>query len=165
MPAGLRRISVSPSPATQDPRVRFTNSPVLISVRHRVQWRTAVLCLILSKCHSQRARLDHLHLLNWSLETAGTRALLKLWLSGARPMDRATVRIDPELNVTITLARGLNLVDVLSSKKVALTETGKALAKELNESADVLTVEKAYLASLGTLTESRLENALAALSE
>jgi hypothetical protein len=44
-----------------------------------------------------------------------------------RPMDRATVRIDPDRNITITLARGLNLLDVLSSKKVALTETGKAL--------------------------------------
>ena len=62
--------------------VTFSNSPVLISVRHRVQWRTAVLCLILSKFHSQRARLDHLQLLNWSLETDGTRELLKVWLSG-----------------------------------------------------------------------------------
>jgi hypothetical protein len=155
---------MSPDAAAKEPRVRFTNSPVLISVRHRVQWRTAVLCLILSKCHSQRARLDHLHLLNWSLETDGTRELLKVWLSGARPMDRATVRIDPELNVTITLARGLNLVDVLSSKKVALTQTGKALAQELNNRNDILTVEKAYLVSLGQLTESRLEKTLRALA-
>lgn len=147
-----------------DARVRFANSPVLISVHHRVQWRTAVLCLILSKCHSQRARLDHLHLLNWSLETDGTRELLKVWLSGARPMDRATVRIDPELNVTITLARGLNLVDVLPSKKVALTETGAALVRELNACGDVLTVEKAYLTSLGTLAESRLQATLGALA-
>jgi hypothetical protein len=79
-------------------------------------------------------------------------------------MDRATVRIDPELNITITLARGLNLVDVLSSKKVALTETGKALVQELNARDDVLTVEKAYLASLGSLTESRLEKTLGALA-
>jgi hypothetical protein len=155
---------VSPEKPVVDARVRFSNSPVLISVRHRVQWRTAVLCLILSKCHSQRARLDHLHLLNWSLETDGTRELLKVWLSGARPMDRATVRIDPELNITITLARGLNLVDVLSSKKVALTETGKALVQELNASDDVLTLEKDYLASLGPLTQSRLEKTLAALA-
>lgn len=155
---------MSPEKPIVDARVRFSNSPVLISVRHRVQWRTAVLCLVLSKCHSQRARLDHLHLLNWSLENDGTRELLKVWLSGARPMDRATVRIDPELNITITLARGLNLVDVLSSKKVALTETGKALVQEMNARDDVLTVEKAYLASLGPLTESRLEKTLRALA-
>ena len=124
---------MSPLKPLNNVRVRFNNSPVLISVRHRVQWRTAVLCLILSKCHSQRARLGHLHVLNWSLETDGTRELLKVWLSGVRPMDRATVRIDPQLNVTITLARGLNLVDVLSSKKVALTETGKALAPIFHE--------------------------------
>lgn len=154
------------SPANQvvDARVRFGNSPVLISVRHRVQWRIAVLCLILSKCHSQRARLDHLHLLNWSLETEGTQELLMVWLSGVRPMDRASVRIDPELNITITLARGLNLVDVLSSRKVSLTETGKALARELNARDDVLTVEKAYLANLGPLTESRLGMILGALA-
>ena len=155
---------MSPNTAAHEPRVRFTNSPVLISVRHRVQWRTAVLCLILSKYHSQRARLDHLHLLNWSLETDGTRELLKVWLSGARPMDRATVRIDPDLNVTITLARGLSLVDVLSSRKVALTETGKAFVRELNDREDILTVEKEYLASLGQLTEARLERTLGALA-
>jgi hypothetical protein len=80
-------------------------------------------------------------------------------------MDRATVRVDPELNVTITLARGLNLVDVLSSKKVALTDTGKELGKELNDRDDVLTVEKAYLANLGQLTESRLDKTLGALTE
>jgi hypothetical protein len=155
---------MSPNTTAHEPRVRFTNSPVLISVRHRFQWRTAVLCLILSKCHSQRARLDHLHLLNWSLETDGTRELLKVWLSGARPMDRATVRIDPDLNVTITLARGLGLVDVLSSRKVALTETGKAFVRELNDREDILTVEKEYLASLGQLTEARLERTLGALA-
>ena len=79
-------------------------------------------------------------------------------------MDRATVRIDPELNITITLARGLNLVDVLPSKKVALTEMGNALVQELNARDDVLTVEKAYLASLGPLTESRLDKILGALA-
>ena len=155
---------MSQEEAVDEPRVRFTNSPVLISVRNHVQWRTAVLCLILSKCHSRRARLDHLHLLNWSLETEGTRELLRVWLSGARPMDRATVRVDPELNVTITLARGMDLVDVVSSKKIALTETGSALVRELNECDDVLTVEKAYLSSLGQLTESRLEKTLGALA-
>jgi hypothetical protein len=155
---------VNPVKPVTEARVLFTNSPVLISVRHRVQWRTAVLCLILSQCHSQRARLDHLHLLNWSLETDGTRELLRVWLSGARPMDRATVRIDPELNITVTLAQGLNLVDVLPSKKIALTGTGKALVQELRARDDILTVEKAFLASIGRLTESRLEKTLGALA-
>ena len=83
--------------------------------------------------------------------------LLEVWLSGARPMDRATVSIDPELNITITLARCPTFRRAVL-EKVALTETGKALVQELNARDDVLTVEKAYLASLGPLTESRARN-------
>lgn len=149
----------------QDAIVRFSNTPVLISVRNRVPWRTAMMCLGLSKFLMNQARLDHLHLLTWALETDGTRQLFKIWLSGQRPMDRATVRIDPELNVTITLAHGLKLVEITSAKKVALTDLGKALVEEINGHDDLFSVEKAYLDGLGSLNESRLSKALGALAE
>jgi hypothetical protein len=148
-----------------DARVRFSNTPVLISVRNRVPWRTATMCLILSRFNKNQARLSHLHLLTWSLETGGTRELLKVWLSGLRPMDRATVRIDPELNTTITLGHGLGLVDITGTKKVQLTDQGKELAGEINASDNLFTVEKAFLDGLGSLNESRLTRVLGALAE
>jgi len=149
----------------QDAIVRFSNTPVLISVRIRVPWRTGMMCLILSKFLRSQARLDHLHLLTWALETEGTRQLFKIWLSGQRPMDRATVRIVPELNVTVTLAHGLKLVDITSAKKVALTDLGKALVEEINSHEDLLSLEKAYLDGLGSLNESSLSKTLGALAE
>jgi hypothetical protein len=153
------------SAVSADARVQFTNSPVLISVRNRVPWRTAMMCLILSRFNRTQARLDHLHLLTWAMETEGTRQLLRAWLSGERPMDRATVRIDPELNTTITLGRGLGLVDITASKKVQLTDLGKEMVAELNDSDNLFTVEKAYLDRIGALNESRLVRTLGALAE
>jgi hypothetical protein len=121
-----------------------------------------MMCLILSTFVRGRARLDYLHLLSWALETDGTRELFKTWLSGARSMDRATVRIDPELKVTVTLARGLSLVDIAASKKVALTDLGKAFVAEINGHEGLLATEKAYLRSLGSLNEARLVRTLGA---
>jgi hypothetical protein len=153
-------------PDPNDAGIRFTNSPVLISVRNRVPWRTVIICLILSRFRGHQATLSHLHLLTWSIETDGTRELFEVWLSGARPMDRSTVRIDPELNVTVTLAYGLGLVDVIgSTHKMRLTETGEALAAEIDSIDDLLEVEKRYLVDLGPLNESRLQKTLGALAE
>ena len=153
-------------PDPNNASIRFNNSPMLISVRNRVPWRTVIVCLILSRFRGRQASLRHLHLLTWSIETDGTRELFKVWLSGARPMDRSTVRIDPELNVTVTLAYGLGLVVVIgTTHKVKLTETGEALAAEIDSQEELLQVEKRYLADLGTLNESRLQKTLGALAE
>jgi hypothetical protein len=149
----------------QDVRVRFSDSPILISVRNRVPWRTVIMCLILSRFRQAQAAVQHLHVVTWSIETDGTRELFKLWLSGARPMDRSTVRIDPELNVTVTLAYGLDLVTITGTRKVALTDDGKALAAEIDAHGEMLRVEKGYLDSLGQLNESRLQSILGALAE
>jgi hypothetical protein len=146
--------------------IEFTNNPVLISVRNRVPWRTAMICLILSRFRGHQATMSHLHILTWSVDTDGTRALFKVWLSGARPMDRSTVRIDPDLNVTVTLAYGLGLIDVIgSTHKVKLTEKGEALVDEIDANEELLAVEKHYLAELGSLNESRLQKTLGALAE
>ncbi len=75
------------------------------------------------------------------------------------------MRIDPELNVTITLGHGLNLVDITGTKKIQLTDRGKALAAEINASNSLFTVEKAFLETLGPLNESRLTRVLGALAE
>lgn len=148
-----------------DAVIRFSNAPVLISVRNRVPWRTATMCLILSHFNRDQARLDHLHLLTWSVETDGTRELLKVWLSGERPIDRATVRIDPELSATITLGHGLGLVQITGTRKVQLTDQGKELAAEIFANEELFSVEKSFLNGLGALNEARLARVLVALAE
>lgn len=146
--------------------IEFSNTPVLISVRNRVPWRTVILCLILSRFRGKQATLGHLHILTWAIETDATRGRFKIWLSGARPMDRATARVDPELNVTVTLALGLGLVDVIgTTHKVKLTDVGIELVNEIDSHEELLEVEKRYLAELGPLNESRLQSTLGALAE
>jgi hypothetical protein len=146
--------------------IEFSNTPVLISVRNRVPWRTVILCLILSRFRGKQATLSHLQILSWAIETDATRARFKIWLSGARPMDRATSRVDPELNITVTLALGLGLVDVIgTTHKVKLLDLGIDLVKEIDGHEELLQVEKRYLAELAPLNESRLQTTLGALAE
>jgi hypothetical protein len=154
----------APSPVAVDAQLTVRNNPVLISVRARVPWRISTLCLVLSRFHGQRARLDHLHLITWSLETRGTRDLLSVWLSGRRPMDGATARVDPSLPTTVALAVGEGLVGVQSNGKVHLTAQGRQLAQEIDESEKLMAVEKEFLRQIAPLNETRLSSTLGALA-
>lgn len=154
----------SPSRPAIDAPLTIRNNPVLVSVRARVPWRISVLCLVLSKFHGQRARLDHLHLITWALGTSGTRDLLLVWLSGRRPMDGATARVDPALPITVALGTGEGLVVVQANGKLQLTSKGRLLASEIDQAEALMKVEKAYLRQLGPLNETRLSSILGALA-
>lgn len=144
--------------------VQFTERPSLVRVGARTPWRLAVVCLILSRFRGQSARVEHVHLLNWAITTSKSRAQLRVWLSGQRQMDSATARVDPALEVTLSLARAEGLISVTSTHKVALTDLGKSLVVELDVS-QAMVVEREYLASLGQLTEAGLRRSLGALAE
>jgi hypothetical protein len=144
--------------------VRFTQRPSLIPAAARAPWRISLVCLVISRFRQQSARINHLHLINWALTASKTRAQLNVWLAGTRPMDTATARLDPALEVTLSIARAAGLVTVTGSQKIALTDLGKQLVAELDANDNVLGVEKAYLASLGQLTEAGLTRKLGAIA-
>lgn len=149
---------------TIDAPVTIQNNPILVSVRARVPWRMSVLCLVLSRFHGQRARLNHLHLLTWALGTSGTRELFLVWLSGRRLMDSATARVDPALPTTIALATGEGLVVMQANGKLQLTTKGRQLAAEIDQEGSLMAVEKEYLGRVGPLNETRLSSILGALA-
>ena len=148
-----------------DALVSFRNNPVLVSVRARVPWRVSALCLVLSRFHGRKARLDHLHLITWALGTDGTRELLFVWLSGVRPMDGATARVDPALPTTVALASGEGLVSINNAGKVELTGAGIGLAREIDAVTSLMHVEKAFLQRIMPLNETRLTRTLGALAQ
>jgi len=150
--------------ASIDAIVTIRNNPVLISVRARVPWRVSTLCLVLSRFRGQKARLDHLHLVTWAVGTDGTRELLIVWLSGQRPMDSATVRIDSALPTTVALAAGEGLVGMSSVGKVELTKLGSDLASEIDAVPTLMQTEKAFLQRIMPLNETRLATTLGALA-
>ncbi len=137
-----------------DPVVHFQPRPVLLAAADRVVWRLSLLVLILSKFRSQRARVEHLHLMFWALGTSTTRALMASWWKGLRQPDLATVKSEPRLEVTLSLAVAEALVRILANGKAELTPRGKKFAQTLDSSEDVLVQEKELLASLQPLTET-----------
>lgn len=157
-------MAASRSVRAVDALVSFRDNPVLVSVRARVAWRVSTLCLVLSRFHGHKARLDHLHLITWALGTDGTRELLIVWLSGVRPMDGATARVDPALPTTVALATGQGLVRINNAGKVELTASGIQLAHEIDAVTSLMQVEKAFLRRILPLNETRLAHTLGALA-
>lgn len=147
-----------------DGLVQFTERPTLVPAAARGPWRLALVCLVISRFRQQSARLDHIHLIHWGISTPKTGALLKVWLDGTRPMDSATTRVDPALEVTLTIALASGFVTVLAGGKVVLTELGKRLVEELDAQDDVLAMEKGFLESIGPLTEAGMTRRLGAIS-
>lgn len=140
--------------------VRFTRRPVLVAAASRVPWRLSILCLVLSRFRNGSARVEHLHLITWALTTPTTRAQMRVWLDGVRPMDSATVRIDPALQTTLTIGLAEGVIDVLGNAKVRLTSRGREVVQAIDSVPDLLKTEKTYLSEIGPLTETGLTSRL-----
>lgn len=145
-------------------KVLFTRRPAYVPVAARLPWRLTLICLVLSRFRNSSARIEHLHLVHWALTTPKTRQQLKVWLDGIRPMDTATVRLDPALGSTLSIAHAEGIVSVLASRKISLTDVGARLVAEIEQQTELLLVEKEYLSSLGPLTEAGLTRQLGAIS-
>lgn len=167
MPLGLRGGLAIVTPETVidevDAVVRFTRRPVLVTAASRVPWRLSILCLVLSRFRNNSARVEHVHLINWALTTPTTRALMQVWLSGIRPMDSATVRIDPALQTTLTIGLAEGLIEVLGNAKVQLSARGLEAVREIDSLPNLLKTEKTYLAEIGPLTETGLTRRIGAV--
>lgn len=71
-------------------------------------------------------------------------------------MDLATVRVDPRLDVTLSLAAAENLVQVTNAKKAALTPRGLELGALIDADLELMRPEKELLRLLAPLNESSI---------
>lgn len=135
--------------------VAFRKQPRAVPAADRVPYRLGTLLLLLSLCHGEALSLGHLHLFLWSLRSPRTRALLRSWWEGRRPMDTVRERLAPGLDVTVHLALQAGLVTLNpASRRLRLSEAGSRVAAEIAADAELLVIEKEYLSGFGRISDA-----------
>jgi hypothetical protein len=154
--------SVDPELTEIDAPVRFRRQPRALAAEQRVAYRLAVLALTLSRFRQATASVEHLHLLTWAMRSHRSRRMLLAWWDGHRFADTVTERLDLNLPVTLNLALTHGLVRIRNAQgnRVSLTEQGAALAARVDEEADLLRIEKAFLARLNDLSDAKITRTL-----
>lgn len=142
--------------------VIFHRQPRAVPARHRVAYRTSLLVLVLSRFNQGAARLDNIHLLTWAARSGRTRTMLQRWWTGRRFVSTSTVRMDPDLDLTIRLALADGLIQTAGSnrQRLKLTDKGKLLATAVDEAPSLLGIEKDFLETLKPLSDGAIDRRL-----
>jgi hypothetical protein len=144
-------------------RYTFTPRPRPLPGDLRPVWRLNVLALSIHQCHSGRATLEQLHVLNWALRSQATRRLFLEYIAGHKSPDQVIVRYDPSLSraVEFALAEGIvqrserqeTIREVrepsATQYRISLTARGRVLVDELFSLDDCLQEEKEFLKQIG----------------
>jgi len=149
--------------AVRDAVVIFSESRSVLRVSERFVWRLSLLALILSKSRGQAASLRSLHTLSWALQSAATRSLARRWWNQPGTADIATLRTDPRLETTISIATADDLVEVTRNGRIELTERGKEFAALIDSDQDVMQEEKGFLRDLAPINDTQISRRIGGL--
>lgn len=154
--------SLRPDVDAADVDIVFRRQPKPIPARHRIAYRTSLVVLVLSRFNQGAAKLTNLHTLMWATRTERTRRMFAAWWAGRRFYFTSTDRIDPDLQVTLNLAIVDGLIEPGSNQaRVKLTDRGRDLVSHIDGIDNLLSVEKAFLATLDRLSDGAMERRLA----
>ncbi|WP_433209372.1 hypothetical protein ACQP00_45040 [Dactylosporangium sp. CS-047395] len=136
--------------------VVFRQQPRPLDVRRRVAYRTALLALVLASFNANAANVENVHLFMWATRTRRTRQMLKMWWIGRRFAGTQMQRIDPDLQITISLAAADGLVGIIGSsrQRIKLSGKGVELVYSVRAEPELLRVEKEFLASFPRLSDA-----------
>jgi hypothetical protein len=145
----------------------FHKRPRVMEARRRMAYRASLLVLVLSRFNGQAANLHNVHLFMWATRTARTRNMLSAWWSGRRYATSQMQRLDPDLQVTAGLAVADGLVGMKGQgrQRIFLTDKGRDLARAIDREADLLSVEKRFLASFPRLSDAAVARQLGVNAE
>jgi hypothetical protein len=157
----LAASSVDAEPVSAEVDIVFRRQPKPVEARHRIAYRTALVVLVLSHFNRGAAKLTNLHTIMWATRTSRTRRIFKAWWYGRRFYNSPTERLDPDLQITLSLA----LVDGLltpagNGTRIRLTDKGIELARFLEAEAGLLVIEKRFLGDLERLSDASMERKL-----
>lgn len=158
----FQRSSDITSPANDSVEVVFRRQPRPVEARHRLAYRTSLLVLTLSFFNQNAARLDNLHVMTWATRSSRTRRMLLAWWSGRQFVGTSSVRMDPDLDLTLRLARADGLIEQAgaSGQRLKLTDLGLRLADLIRGDVDVLVAEKEFLMRFGRLSDAVIDRQL-----
>lgn len=147
-----------------DAAVVFAESRSVLRVSERFIWRLSLLTITLSKCRGQAASPSTLHALSWALQSANTRALARKWWKEPGTADLATLRTDPRLSMTISIAAAEDLVEVTSRGRVELTERGREFGALIDSNDHLLSEEKRLLREMAPINDTQVSRRIGGLS-
>lgn len=161
--SGMEHSHYANAAAALDSIVVFSESRSIRRVSERFTWRLSLLALTLSRCRGQAASVSTLHALSWALQSKSTRALARRWWNEPGTADIATLRTDPRLDTTISIAAAEDLVEVSSTGRIELTERGKELGALIDGDQSVLIEEKTFLRDLVPINDAQVSKRIGGL--
>ncbi|GAA3804033.1 hypothetical protein CSO01_02450 [Cellulomonas soli] len=148
--------ALDPAHSAADAVVVFSISRAPLRVSERIAWRLSLIVLVLSKCRGQAASAQTLHNLSWALQNSATRALARQWWESPESADLATMRTDPRLATTITIAAAEDLLAIAPSGRVELTDRGREFGAMIDSDESLMSQEKALLRDLAPLNDRQV---------
>ena len=137
-------------------RVRFTCRPIAIAADLRPDWKIACLLLTLHlSSRSGKSTLRRLHVLNWAIRSAKTRAEFQHARQHHDELFRFQFRFDPSLGRAINFAAAEELVEWVGGDRIQITAKGTGFAIEILKEESLMDTEREFLEGIGKrLSES-----------
>jgi hypothetical protein len=153
-------VTAPPAQKLLDARFEFAEQPDPIPAALRPERRIPLLLLLVAKAHGSGASWKTLQLLNWTVRSPDRMELLVSLQQRSDIPDRPVVRFEPALDRALDLAMGLGLLEQKTSRAFRLTNNGKAVVGQVEES-DAFQMERDLLGQLkGKLTQAEVDRVL-----
>lgn len=138
----------------------FVRQPVPVPASLQPERRVPLVLLLVAKSHGSGASWKGLQLLNWVVRSPNHAEVLLALRKGRDIPDRPVVRIEPALDRALDLAVGLGLLEQRAARVFRLTDAGRKVVTELNES-NAFVREREVLDQLqGKVTRTQVAQAL-----
>lgn len=132
-------------------------SPLPLAGKDRAAWQVAGLLLCLAACRGNSATVEQLHVLTWAIrDRRNEERLYAVWqrMPGAPRVLRAW---DPLLEDSLRLARAAGLINLSSTGRQVLSDSGDRVVRAIRSSPEPpLQEEQMALARLGRISESSM---------
>ena len=112
----------------------FERQPDAVPAALRPQRRVPLVLLLVAKSYGAGASWKGLQLLNWAVRDPEHAELLMALREDHDIPDRPVVRFEPALDRALDLATGLGLLEQKASRVFRLTDAGKRVVEELDNS-------------------------------
>lgn len=144
---------------------RYRQRPHPIPAELRTDRKTALLLLLVAKCHGSGASWKTLHVLNWAVRSERNFRSFDRVRQGDAVPDVPIVRIEPALDRSLDLSVGLGYLERKDSGSFRLLDAGKQAIDRIEESG-ALAMERGLLARLpGKVTHSMISELLEGRSQ
>jgi len=142
----------------------FESRPIPVPGDLRINWRIALILMMLALCRGKKASLAKLHILNDAVRSGRSRTRLESYLATSDLPSTWQVRVEPAFGRALDFVIGegfANWIKMSGKAGIQITESGLSAHARLKTLDGVLEEEKAFLQKTAQdLTEARVRQLL-----